>query len=748
MLRPLWLAAAWSLLASPALADDWTTWRGVHQDGRSDETGLVERFGLDDHLLWSAPASGRGATVVFGDSLYVWGYEGSGADVNEFLERRDVATGAVTWHKTFRDFLSDVVYNRYAIGAPTVDPATGTIYLQSSAGEVMAFSPKGDILWTVPLQEAWGRMTFPNGRTGAPVVVGDLVIIHVVTAAWGLQGPARDRFYAFDKATGAAVWNSTPGVQPIDNSMSTALVTVRDGRVVLYAATGCGHLVAIDAATGDPLWRAPVSTAGVDGSPVLFGNLLIVAHDKENLDSTRTGRMVAYDVTGATTPQTDGTSPVLTSKVWQNDDVVGGSSSPVLVDGVVYQVTPQGDLMAIDAATGATLWKKSLGVDQLHASPLWADGRLYVPMRDGTFHVLKVGRDGAEEQVNIQLQGEALGSPSLADGRIFLLTTERLYAFGVPTPHKATTPIALDLPPAGPAARLRVRPAEVLLRPGDKVTLEVDLLDARGRVVGHTIAERAEAWIPPTAKVKSTMNAKFVAGALVAPADAGLTAGAWKVYAKGLEGTTRGRTVAGVPFAEDFEAIPVTETDPAGGTFGWPPLPWIGARFKWDVREIDGSHALAKTLDKVLFQRATTFIGHPDEKNYTLSADVMSHGDARQMSIVGLINQRYLIAVKANQRVLEVSSNQERVKESVPFEMKPDVWYREVTQVITNPDGSGVVRAKVWPRGEPEPAAWTIEVKQAQVHTHGAPGVYGFAPRSLHRVYIDNVSISRTEEAK
>lgn len=748
MSRHILLAAAFCWSASTAWADDWSSWRGVHQDGRSDETGLVAQFGLDDHLLWSAPASGRGAPVVFGDALYVWGYEGTGANVNEYLERRDVATGEVRWHKTFRDFLSDVVYNRYSIGAPTVDPATGNVYLQSSAGDVMAVAPDGKTLWTVPLMEAWGRMTFPNGRTGAPLVVGDLVIIHVVTAAWGLQGPARDRFYAFDKATGAAVWNSTPGVQPMDNSISTPVISVRDGRVVMYAGTGCGHVVAVDVATGDPLWRAPVSTGGVDGSPVLWGNLLIVGHDKENVDSTRTGRMVAYDVTGPATAQTDGTSPVLGAKAWQNDDVSAGSSSPVLVDGVVYQVTPQGDLVALDAATGATLWEKSIGVDQLHASPLWADGRLYVPMRDGTLHVLKVGRDGAEEQVKVQLQGEALGAPALADGRLFVLTTERLYAFGVPTPHKATAPVALDLPAPGPAARLRVRPAEVLLRPGDKVTLEVDLLDAHGQVVGHTIAERAEAWVPPTAKVKSTMSARFVAGALVAPPDAGLTAGAWKVFAKGLEGTTRGRTVAGVPFAEDFEALPITETDPAGGMFGWPPLPWIGARFKWDVRSVDGSQVLAKTLDKVLFQRAITFIGHPDESNYTLAADVMTNGDARQSSIVGLINQRYLIAVKANQRVLEVSSNQERVKESVPFEMKPNVWYREVTQVITNPDGSGVIRAKVWPRGEPEPAAWTLEVKQAQIHTHGAPGVYGFAPRSLHRVYIDNVAISRTVEAK
>ena len=63
--------------------------------------------------------------------------------------------------------------------------------------------------------EEFARLTFPNGRTGGPCVDGHLVIIHAITANWGKQGPARDRFYAFDKDTGDLVvlhaWNYTEG---------------------------------------------------------------------------------------------------------------------------------------------------------------------------------------------------------------------------------------------------------------------------------------------------------------------------------------------------------------------------------------------------------------------------------------------------------------------------------------------------------------------------------------------------------
>ena len=47
--------------------------------------------------------------------------------------------------------------------------------------------------------------------------------------------------------------------------------------------------------------------------------------------------------------------------------------------------------------------------------------------------------------------------------------------------------------------------------------------------------------------------------------------------------------------------------------FAWPPLPWIAARFRWEVRERDGSKVLAKTTDKLILHRALSFIGHPDE---------------------------------------------------------------------------------------------------------------------------------------
>src|SRR5690606_2061967 len=127
----------------------------------------------------------------------------------------------------------------------------------------------------------------------------------------------------------------------------------------------------------------------------------------------------------------------------------------------------------------------------------------------------------------------------------------------------------------------------------------------------------ARTFVPPTAKVRAEMDASFADGGLRASPEASQSAGAWKVTVGELTGETKGRVVAGLPYEESFEAFPLGDDG-----FAYPPLSWIGARFKWEVREHGGSNVLVKTLDNLLFQRSTVFIGDADEHDYRVSASV------------------------------------------------------------------------------------------------------------------------------
>jgi outer membrane protein assembly factor BamB len=128
---------------------------------------------------------------------------------------------------------------------------------------------------------------------------------------------------------------------------------------------------------------------------------------------------------------------------------------------------------------------------------------------------------------------------------------------------------------------------------------------------------------------------------------------------------------------------------------------------------------------------------------------VKSDGNRRKMSEVGLINQRYLIVLKGNEQKLEISSNLERLRvpaqeEAPNFRWTPNTWYRLKSRVDIAPDGSGVVRAKAWKKGDPEPDNWTLEVPHQNAHQSGSPGLFGFAPQEM-RVYIDNIKVTSND---
>ncbi len=732
---------------------NWLTWRGPLQSGVSLES--YEGSGdFDPDPVWVDAISGMGTPVIFNGRVYSWGYRGEGPDLEEVVQARDEKTGEIIWERASQDFISDTIYNRYTIGSVAVDPETENVIVATTYGLVTCYSKDGDQIWQHSMIERFGRLTFPNGRAGAPVIDGDIVIIRGVTSYWGADGPARDRFFGFHKDTGELLWSSTPGVGPPflkDTSMSTPYLETRGGKRVFYCGTGCGNIVCVNVNDGTPLWRFQISKGGVNSSPLLHGDTLICIHGKENLDTTEMGRAFAIrlpedfdNVGGEVDPQQGGAPRIKDVEIWRNT-LEMFTSSPTLVDGRIYQLVKTGSLFCVDAETGKTLWEKKLANVQLHASPVYADGKLYVPMYGGKFFVIDVS--GAEGEIlhQIQLEGNAIGSPAICNGRVYVHTTEKLYAFQIKNEGINWAPAPeVVYPEPGPAAKLIAVPADVLLKAGDSREIDVYRADANGIRVGP-VEEKVEfaKFVPPTARVKAEMDASFSGQTISAQDDASLSAGAWKLTSGDLSGVLRGRVIANLPYMEDFERFELTETRGDGSSFGYPPLPWIGARLKWEVRELEGNKVLAKTLDQVLFQRSLSFIGDPDKSNYTLQADMMTDGNRRVKSVVGLINQRYIIALVGNANILEISSNHERVKHSVPFPISANQWYTLKTRVDTNEDGSGVVRGKAWIKGEPEPEEWTIEFVHKNVHKEGSAGIFGFSPQSQKSVFVDNISITQ-----
>jgi len=753
--------------AGQAASKGWLDWRGPNQNGTTRETGLPDK--IDPKApLWIADYPGQSCPVLANGKLYIMGYLGQGAELQEGVACFDAETGKKLWEKRYSDYLSDTIYLRYATSSASVDPETGNVYMQGTQGILAGFDPQGKEMWKISLMESFGRLTFPNSRTASPLIDGDLVITRGITANWGAQGPAGDRFYAFDKKTGELVWSSSPGDRPKDNSFSHPYLTWLNGRRVFFAATGDGSIVCVNARTGEPIWRIPIFRAGINSTLLVHNNDKIISIFGTPYEP---GQMVALKIP-KDMPANPAAAPVVveraSAELWANE-LSTSTSSPILVGDRVYVVTEKGDLSAVDANSGKILWRLKLGIEERNASPIYADGKLYVPILDapgtktegaapesgshGGFYIVKPTDRSGEIVGQAVLDGRCYGTPTAYNGKVYIQTTRHLYCFGKAGNNAGLSeePESKPWPKPGAAAQLQIIPSEVLMRPGQSESFRVRTLDANGSTIEELKGAKDVKWasyIPPTAKVKATMRGAFdEQGKLVAGKESIPSAGAFEATYNGVKGYIRGRILPYLPIKQDFESFQLTETNVAeNATFAYPPLPWIGARFKFEIREKDGTKALTKTIDNRFFQRATVFIGDSHANNYTIEADVMSDGNRRKMSDVGIINQHYLIVLKGNEQKLEINSNLERLR--VPaggdpsnFKWSPNTWYRLKARVDVAQNGEGVVRAKAWKKSDPEPAAWTLEVPHKYAHETGSPGLFGFSPQDM-RVYIDNVTVT------
>ena len=94
----------------------------------------------------------------------------------------------------------------------------------------------------------------------------------------------------------------------------------------------------------------------------------------------------------------------------------------------------------------------------------------------------------------------------------------------------------------------------------------------------------------------------------------------------------------------------------------------------------------------------------------------------------------------------EVFSNSQK---DIPFKWSPDVWYHAKLRVDVE-GGHGIVKGKVWKRGENEPAEWQVRLDDPYPNTEGSPGLYGYSKGATDdqpgaSIYYDNYQV-RTHE--
>lgn len=729
VMRSLFLCSALLAVSFALPAADWPAWRGVNGDGVSAESGLPAKWSQDgENLAWKAPVGGRSTPIVLDGRVCVITLA-EPEDPSKWGERvvcLDEKTGNIRWDHRYSIFQTDIPHHRVGWASLVGDIETGYVYSHGIEGIVKCFDRDGNVVWERSLDEEIGRFSGFGGRTVDPIVDGDLVIVSFLTAGWGGNFIPRHRFCALNKKTGQIVWLVTPGGQPQDTTYSVPVVRVVDGERLLIGGNGDGGIYAIQVATGKNVWAFPFSKRGINSSVVVNGTDVFASHSEENVDgSTAMGRLVHLDASAVTEGKPN--------EVWKDDGFTAGYATPALYEGILYAVDNSANLTAFDVKTGEQLWLHNIGIAQ-KASPVIADGMLYVADVDGTFHTLKLNGRKEPEVLHVETfknaDGSATqinGSPALANGRIYLMTANDLYAIGSEYKPSDTPKGVNDVPNKAPSgatmAQIQVVPAEAVLEPGGSEEFTARAFDAKGRLIGQSDVTWSLDGIKGDlsgATLKVSRDPVPQAGHLVA------TAG-------DVKGMSRVSSLPGVPFSEDFERYDDKAVPPG----------WNAARGRFEVTAVEGNKVLKKNSANQRSWRTTVFFGSPDASGYVIEADVFGEQKGRRKPDIGLVSHRYTIAMMGNRRELMLRSwlsELVRFSKVMPFEWETNAWYTIKLQV--DPDqqtGKTNVRGKIWKRDEAEPDAWTIEAVDEIGHATGSPGIYGY---SAADILYDNIKVT------
>ena len=388
-------------------AADWPQWRGSQRTGHaaSDEkplTALPEA----PRTVWKVPAAeGYASPVVSEGRVFVM----EAADGKEVLRALDAADGREQW----RAVIDETFKDSQGPAAPrcTAGVADGRVYAQSCRGELVCLSVKdGKRLWSVNYTRDFGAVFIGekgsapgatrHGNNGAPRIEGGVV--------WASAGSTNGAgVVALDAAAGTVQWKGGNEVAAYAAPVVTTIGGVR--QVVNFMADA---VVGLDAGNGKVLWRHPMKTdfARHVMTPIVHGNRVVVG-------SHQTG-LLGLDI------ESHG-GQWRVGEAWTNREAGPNFSSPVLVDGHVYGLGADRDVVCVDVANGATRWKKSgwmsSAADKAHAGFVVVGGKSILMLTDGGELILFAAESAAcRELGRVQVCGANWCNPAYVGRRLYL----------------------------------------------------------------------------------------------------------------------------------------------------------------------------------------------------------------------------------------------------------------------------------------------------------------------------------------
>ncbi len=318
--------------------------------------------------------------------------------------------GKERWRRVVREELPHEGTHRFGTFASGSTLTDGErLYAFFGSRGLYALDFTGKVLWEKQLGHMTTRNGFGEGST--PTVHAGTVVV-----TWDHEGA--DFIVAFDAATGKEKWRRE---RDEPTTWATPLVVVHGGRAQVIVA-GTNRFMAYDLATGESIWQAGGLTVNQIPSPVHADGMVYA------MGGYRGNMLRAINLANA---KGEVTGPP--GLAWSYERDTPYVPSPLLYRGGLYFLkSNSGILTYLDAKSGEMRYMERLdSVPNVYASPVAADGRVYVVGREGTTAVLAAGPK--LERLATNVLADAIDtSPALVGNDLFLRGNKYLYRISAP----------------------------------------------------------------------------------------------------------------------------------------------------------------------------------------------------------------------------------------------------------------------------------------------------------------------------
>ena len=390
-------------------AENWMRFRGPTGQGLSNETNLPVTWSATESVKWktSLPGKGWSSPIVFEDQIFLTASTEEGVSCQVIcLNRKD---GSVNWTTEVHRQKPGPMRKQNSYATPTPVTDGKHVYSVFYDGTIIAVDFSGKIVWKNSEIDFFSL----HGLGASPIVANGQVIMP-------FDGSSRDEtqigwkvpwekavVLSVDAEDGTVRWKGQRGKSRVGHV--TPILVDNNSQVI---SAGGDRVQGFDLDTGSRIWSIYSQGEGVTPSPVVGNGLLYTSSGFEapTLRAIRLGGK--GDVTS-------------THIAWEQKSGVAALSSLLYIEPHLYSISRDNILHCLEAASGEIVWRQRLD-GTYSASPVYADGRIYLLSAEGETLVLRPGAKYEEIATN-DLGETCYASMAVSQGNFFIRSAQHLY---------------------------------------------------------------------------------------------------------------------------------------------------------------------------------------------------------------------------------------------------------------------------------------------------------------------------------